>query len=73
MAGILHLSNIDFAQDLELQQLILVNEAEVDTVQLDKNKEIYIQCQRLTWWEWKNFQPVLFFRESITFSTSSTI
>ncbi|XP_022286281.2 unconventional myosin-Ic-like [Crassostrea virginica] len=30
MAGILHLSNIDFAQDPELQQLIIVNEEEVD-------------------------------------------
>lgn len=30
MAGILHLSNIDFAQDPELQQLIIVNEDEVD-------------------------------------------
>lgn len=30
MAGILHLSNIDFAPDPELQQLIIVNETEVD-------------------------------------------
>lgn len=30
MAGILHLSNIDFAPDPELQQLIIVNEDEVD-------------------------------------------
>lgn len=30
MAGILHLSNIEFAPDPELQQLIIVNEDEVD-------------------------------------------
>lgn len=30
MAGILHLSNVDFAPDPELQQLIIVNEDEVD-------------------------------------------
>lgn len=30
MAGILHLSNLDFAPDPELQQLIIVNEDEVD-------------------------------------------
>ncbi|XP_048728480.2 myosin-IIIb-like isoform X2 [Ostrea edulis] len=30
MAGILHLSNIDFAPDPEIQQIIIVNEEEVD-------------------------------------------
>jgi hypothetical protein len=30
MAGILHLSNIDFAPDPEIQQIIIVNEDEVD-------------------------------------------
>lgn len=36
MAGILHLSNIDFAPDPEIQQIIIVNEEEVDYSKFSK-------------------------------------